>query len=1768
MKLSTSLFFKRLVAGAILLSMIVSPWALAVERGVSAGLRAGLGANVGSNMGSNLGAGFGLGANAGFGLGSNAGMGADMGVVFAEDKTPVEYVNTLIGPGTSSTIAGPTLPNGSIHPSPETRSCKNGGYTPGNPVVGFGQLYAQGTGGTQSFGNFLLAPMTGTIETSDANRTSAITGEMGTANYYTATLSKYGVKVEVTPTENAAVYRFTYPANDASSLFLDISRKIGGNSALNNGSITIDPVNNVITGGGRFQDNWNPTQWEMYFAMQFDKTPTELGVWSSTAGLQNGVYTDTTTATSKRLGAYLKFGTTANEIVNVKIAISFVSAAKAKEFLDAQIPAWDFEGVRDAGKNKWNAILNSVEFGEGVTEAQREKFYTALWHANVQPRNRISDHGEWDDYYTIWDSWKTVFPFQNLMRPDYVAANINSFISRYNKNKGSNQYGYMSDAFIQGKEFVCGQGGNDIENIIADAYIKNIPGVDWEAAYEAVYGESKTMRTTPYVNIGYQYSGAAKTAQNGMNYSSRLYPSSATMGFAQNDYSIGIMAQGLGKTEDAQFYLERSNSWKNLWDPDLTLDGVTGLAHNKNQNGTFAGTSGSPVGYNNDYYEASLWEGSYYPIWDIDGMISLMGGKGAFASRLAYDLSKGHIDYGNEPSFQTIWLLCTPQVKRPDIASQYIQQFLARFPQNGYPGDEDNGAMSTLYMFLTSGFFPFSTTNTYYLHGTRLPEITYHLGSGKDFTIKGVNASPTNIYVQSATLNGEPLNESWITYEQIIAGAELEFVMGNAPSRWGRDPVDPNKIPTDVTNLQATVSSTGGVTLTWSASEDEDGIYGYRVYRGTDEDFAPSTDNLVGTTGATTTYTESPGFGIFYYKVLAENNDGNMSRSSPCAHAAAVYSGTPPSKYAGSLMLSGCIGKVHDQAAAGEGATQAFDANDATKWSARVIAPGVPDMSESGKYPLGSMWLSVDLIDECEVTGWIVQNEQSSVLSEFYLQMQDSLGVWQDVRHITGNTHISNSDPFTETLPTSVTGRYFRLLIPVLGDNQTTDNARVREFHLFGTRLSGVAKKYSITVLPSVGVTASVSASKAEAEYNETITVDISDVPEGFMVKAPGISHENGEISATRETTGVPEGTVRYTFAMPPRRVTIEPVLGEVLPPPPAVTNLSADEASLRLGWVKLTWDPSTHQNGIALYRVYRGKSADFVAAPESLVGETANASYIDVPDLEGYYFYKIVAVSGDGSVSEPSGCFYAKSGLPSNAVYGATPSTNVALNKTATANGYAAAINTTNWEYPSYTVDGLMSTKWSCRRSGTPNQGDNTDEFGNFWLQLDLGAPYVIDRWVVKHAHAGGEGVTLNTSDFALQALCDGKWVDVDPVIGNSDDITDRSVAPFCAQIVRLYVTKPEQGGAGVGNPRIYEFELYSPVAKATLTGAYVGSLTAFKPGWVHDQAAVGEGAAQAVDCNDTTKWSARVVFQNGSGTPDMTESDKFPLGTMWLEVDLGAVYSVGSYYISNEGSSNLRDFYIQARDPLGGWIDAVHDTTEHNGTVSFRADFSEPVAGRYFRLLLPVLGANQTTDNARIREFHLFPASDTAKAVNLSAIGSTVASVTADKTSALPGETIMIDVSGIEFGKCVTDVSVTHHEREVEITEITAGVPEGARRFSFAMPPCPVDAVVSIGADPENISVDARVVIIPVKQTPPVGKFSHEFSFTASQAMSVQVIAAAYSAAGALLSVEIRIAELEPFETIVVGSELDKTESATYKCFIWDGKTFAPLCQAVTSD
>ena len=344
--------------------------------------------------------------------------------------------------------------------------------------------------------------------------------------------------------------------------------------------------------------------------------------------------------------------------------------------------------------------------------------------------------------------------------------------------------------------------------------------------------------------------------------------------------------------EDYEKYIQSSKKWLNNWDENLvSSDGYKGFIHKRAEDGSYAtvdpshflgydGTEMKWQGYGDDFYEAGIWEGSYSPTFDLPTLVEKMGGKYAYADRLDYALGQGYINFANESAFQTIWTLASDEVQRPDLASKWVDVYLSKYTDVGYPGDEDNGAMSSMYLFMMSGFFPMSGTNNYYLHGTHLPEVTYHLGTGNDLVIKGINVSDENIYVQSATWNGQPLTSSKLTWEQIKEGGTLEYVMGSQPSDWARE-VD-NENPSDVTGLTLDDSklNEGTLALNWNEATDNTQIKQYNIYSSTQEDFELNDETLV-TSTKDTTYTFDVSNEVKYFKVEAEDYFGNKSLNSP-----------------------------------------------------------------------------------------------------------------------------------------------------------------------------------------------------------------------------------------------------------------------------------------------------------------------------------------------------------------------------------------------------------------------------------------------------------------------------------------------------------------------------------------------------------------------------------------------------------------------------------------------------------------------------------------------------------------------------------------------------------------------------------------------------------------------------------------------------------------------------------------------------------------------
>jgi len=332
------------------------------------------------------------------------------------------------------------------------------------------------------------------------------------------------------------------------------------------------------------------------------------------------------------------------------------------------------------------------------------------------------------------------------------------------------------------------QGGNNIDNIIADGYMKGVPGVNWEAAYTVLKNDADKERA------GWQGWGNNSISDLVMgSYKKQGWIPAGTMScsksleYSYNDYTTALVAKGLGKTADYTTYLERSKKWVELWNPEATSDTYKGFIQPRNVDRTWVPidlkkTWGSWVEY---FYEGSSWTYSYFVPHQMDRMVYMTGGAEKFAAKLEYGFKNGLIDYANEPAFLAVQAF--HYAARPDLASYWVRRLMTtKYSLKGYPGNDDSGAMSSWYILSSLGFFPNAGQDIYYLIGPLFTKSSIAIGGGKTIDIEAQNASKTNLYIQSVTINGVEWTKSWFSHSDIKDGATIQFVMGATPSNWAK----------------------------------------------------------------------------------------------------------------------------------------------------------------------------------------------------------------------------------------------------------------------------------------------------------------------------------------------------------------------------------------------------------------------------------------------------------------------------------------------------------------------------------------------------------------------------------------------------------------------------------------------------------------------------------------------------------------------------------------------------------------------------------------------------------------------------------------------------------------------------------------------------------------------------------------------------------------------------------------------------------------------
>ena len=697
----------------------------------------------------------------------------------------VPYVDTKVGvidDKGSNCVIGPQLPFSSINPSPQTPEGEHDGYAANQPIRGFGQLHVSGTGWGK-YGHFLLSPQIG-LKIGETEHDSPATDEVTMPNYYKAKLTRYGITAEVTPREHAAIYRFTFPesgeANIAMdvthSLTRDIAKYIGGSVKAN--SVKIDPSSpDKFSGMIEYEGGFSGGYYKLYFTAQLDKKPSTFGVWKN-GNIQNGVREAVLTNGEDRIGSFFTYKTRKDEVIKLKIAISFNSVEQAQKYLSAEIPAWDFDAVKTYGEKKWNTILSNIIVNEAPA-IRMKMFYSALYHCLIMPRDRTNEFPAfgnmelWDDHFAVWDTWRTLFPLLTIIQPDVIGRNVQAFINRWKVN------GKVKDAYIAGNDMAEEQGGNDVDNIVADAIIKDINGFNKAEAYQYLKFSADHERKAAPLMVG----------EKGLEQNDSLFyrqygwlpggvmAQSTALEYSYNDYCTALAAKKLGYQDDYKKYFTRSQQWVNMWNPNLESRGFKGFICPKTAAGEWIPIDATYFwgSWKRYFYEANAWTYSFFVPHDIDKLIELNGGNERFVKKLNYGFKNSLMELANEPSFLTTRLFTN--AGRPDLTCYWVNYVMDNlFTEYAMPGNDDSGAMSSWWLFSAMGFFPNAGQNIYYLNSPLFKSVTIQRPAG-NIEISAPNRTDKTIYIDKVTVNGRDCSKGMITYDDIKNGAKINYIL-------------------------------------------------------------------------------------------------------------------------------------------------------------------------------------------------------------------------------------------------------------------------------------------------------------------------------------------------------------------------------------------------------------------------------------------------------------------------------------------------------------------------------------------------------------------------------------------------------------------------------------------------------------------------------------------------------------------------------------------------------------------------------------------------------------------------------------------------------------------------------------------------------------------------------------------------------------------------------------------------------------------------------
>lgn len=705
-----------------------------------------------------------------------------------------EYVNPFIGTDfTGNTYPGAQAPFGMVQLSPDNGlpgwDRISGYFYPDSTIAGFSHTHLSGTGAGDLY-DISFMPVTLPYKEADAplgiHSLFSHDEETASAGYYQVRLKDYDINVELTATERCGIQRYTFPEADA-AIFLNLRKAMNWDFT---NDTRIEVVDSVTIQGYRFSGGWARDQ-HIYFRTRFSKPFASVQL-DTAAVIKDG----------KRIGssaiARFDFHTSAGEQILVTTAISGVSMEGAARNLAAEAPADDFDKYLAVTRKNWNEQLSKVEIKSNDID-EKVKFYTALYHSMLAPTiysdvdgayygpdKQVHQADGWTNYstFSLWDTYRAAHPLYTYIEPQRVNDMVKSFLA-FSEQNGRlpvwNFYGSETDMMI----------GYHAVPVIVDAYLKGIGDFDPKKALAACVA---TANIDEYRGIGLYKKYGYVPYDVTDHYNSENWSLSKTLEYAYDDYCIARMAEKLGEKQIADEFYKRSRNYKNVYNSQTTF------MQPRNNKGSFI-EDFSPDDYTPHICESNGWQYFWSVQQDVDGLISLVGGKERFAQKLdsmfTYNPSAdedlpifstgmiGQYAHGNEPSHHVIYLFNA--IGQPWKTQKYAAEVMHELYKNtpaGLCGNEDCGQMSAWYVFSAMGFYPVDPISGKYEIGTPMyPEMKMHLANGKTFTILAPAVSKENIYIQSVKLDGKPYDKSYITHEQIMNGSIFEFEMGNKPGK-------------------------------------------------------------------------------------------------------------------------------------------------------------------------------------------------------------------------------------------------------------------------------------------------------------------------------------------------------------------------------------------------------------------------------------------------------------------------------------------------------------------------------------------------------------------------------------------------------------------------------------------------------------------------------------------------------------------------------------------------------------------------------------------------------------------------------------------------------------------------------------------------------------------------------------------------------------------------------------------------------------------------